>query len=89
MGCQRVENEDFQGVEISTPSGQTRKDYIIKLDTGKEMDSWKREKRLIFLVGVVLVFDMVAFATDLPPCHRTSRGSMGAKLLNFLKNVQF
>ena len=27
--------------------------------------------------------------THLPPCHRTSWDSMGGKLLNFLKNVQF
>lgn len=32
-----VENEEFQGVEISTPSGQTKKDHIIKLDIAKEM----------------------------------------------------
>lgn len=32
-----VENEDFEGVEISTPSGQTKKDHIIKLDIAKEM----------------------------------------------------
>ena len=40
-------------------------------------------------MAVVLVPDMVAFATHLPPCHRTSWDSMGGKLLNFLKNVQF
>ena len=43
----------------------------------------------ICFVAVVLVPDMVAFATHLPPCHRTSWDSMGGKLLNFLKNVQF
>lgn len=32
-----VENEDFQAAEISAPSGQTKKEYIIKLDTAKEM----------------------------------------------------
>lgn len=42
-----------------------------------------------FIEGVVLVYDMVAFATHLPPCHRISRDFMGAKLLNLLKNVQF
>lgn len=37
-----VENDDFQAVEISTPSGQTRKDHIIKLDTAKEMAMLER-----------------------------------------------
>lgn len=32
-----VENEDFEGVEISTPSRQSRLEHIIKLDTAKEM----------------------------------------------------
>ena len=32
---------------------------------------------------------LVAFATYLPPRYHISRDSMGAKLLNFLKNVQF
>lgn len=35
--CDAVENVDYKGVEISTPSNQTRKDHIIKLDTAKEM----------------------------------------------------
>lgn len=40
-----VENEDFQGVEISTPSGQTKKDHIIKLDTAKEMAMLERNEK--------------------------------------------
>lgn len=40
-----LENEDFEGVEISTPSGQTRKDHIIKLDTAKEMAMLERNER--------------------------------------------
>lgn len=28
---------DFEGVEISAPSGQVKKDHIIKLDIAKEM----------------------------------------------------
>ena len=44
---------------------------------------------LAAFVAVVLVSDMVAFATHLPPCHRTLWDSMGGKLLNFLKKVQF
>ena len=35
--CYALENEDFEGVEISTPSGQSRLEHIIKLDTAKEM----------------------------------------------------
>lgn len=40
-----IENEDFQGVEISTPSGQTKKDHIIKLDTAKEMAMLERNEK--------------------------------------------
>ena len=40
-----IENEDFQGVEISTPSGQARKDHIIKLDTAKEMAMLERNEK--------------------------------------------
>lgn len=40
-----LENEDFQGAEISAPSGQTRKDHIIKLDTAKEMAMLERNEK--------------------------------------------
>ncbi len=40
-----IENEDFQGVEISTPSGQTKKDHIIKLDAAKEMAMLERNEK--------------------------------------------
>ena len=40
-----VENDDFQAVEISTASGQTRKDHIIKLDTAKEMAMLERNDK--------------------------------------------
>ncbi|MDY4595695.1 antA/AntB antirepressor family protein [Faecalimonas umbilicata] len=40
-----TENEDFQGVEISTPSGQTKKDHIIKLDIAKEMAMLERNDK--------------------------------------------
>ena len=39
-----VENEDFGGVEISTPSGQTQKEHIIRLDTAKEMAMLERNE---------------------------------------------
>jgi len=39
------EKEDFEGVEISTPSGQRRKDHIIKLDTAKEMAMLERNSK--------------------------------------------
>lgn len=39
-----LENEDFQAAEFSAPSGQTRKDHIIKLDTAKEMTMLERNK---------------------------------------------
>lgn len=40
-----VENEDFEGAEISTPSGQTIKEHIIKLDIAKEMAMLERNER--------------------------------------------
>lgn len=40
-----VDKEDFEGVEISTPSGQTKKDYLIKLDTAKEMAMLERNEK--------------------------------------------
>lgn len=40
-----VKNEDYQGVEISTPSGQFKKDHIIKLDTAKEMAMLERNEK--------------------------------------------
>lgn len=40
-----IENEDFQGVEISAPSGQTKKDHIIKLDAAKEMAMLERNEK--------------------------------------------
>ena len=40
-----VENEDFQAAEFSAPSGQTKKDHIIKLDTAKEMAMSERNEK--------------------------------------------
>lgn len=40
-----IENDDFEGVEIPTPSGQTRKDHLIKLDTAKEMAMLERNEK--------------------------------------------
>ncbi len=40
-----IENREYQGVEISTPSGQTRKEHIIKLDTAKEMAMLERNAK--------------------------------------------
>lgn len=40
-----VENEDFQAAEISAPSGQMKKEYIIKLDTAKEMAMLERNEK--------------------------------------------
>ena len=40
-----VENEDSQAAEISAPSGQTKKDHIIKLDTAKEMAMLERNEK--------------------------------------------
>ena len=43
--CDAVENKDFQGVEISTPSGQTMKEHIIRLETAKEMAMLERNEK--------------------------------------------
>ena len=43
--CDAVENQDFQGVEISTPSGQHKIDHIILLDTAKEMAMLERNEK--------------------------------------------
>ncbi|MDD5936187.1 MAG: antA/AntB antirepressor family protein [Clostridiales bacterium] len=43
--CEAIENEDFQGVEISTASGQKQKQHIIKLDTAKEMAMLERNEK--------------------------------------------
>lgn len=40
-----VESEDFQAAEISAPSGQTKKDHIIKLDIAKEMAMLERNEK--------------------------------------------
>lgn len=40
-----VEYEDFEGAEISAPSGQLKKDHIIKLDTAKEMAMLERNEK--------------------------------------------
>ncbi len=43
--CDAIEGIDFQGVEISTPSGQHSKEHIIKLDTAKEMAMLERNEK--------------------------------------------
>ena len=46
-----LENEGFEGVEISTPSGQSRLEHIIKLDTAKEMAQYKiNQQHLHFII---------------------------------------
>lgn len=40
--CEAVSGEDFQEAEISAPSGQTKKEHIIMLDTAKEMAMLER-----------------------------------------------
>lgn len=42
--CDSVEGDDFQAVEISTPSGQKQKEHIIQLDTAKEMAMLERNE---------------------------------------------
>lgn len=40
-----IKNEDFQAAEISAPSGQTKKEYILKLDIAKEMAMLERNDK--------------------------------------------
>lgn len=40
-----IENEDFQAAQICAPSGQTKKDHIIRLDTAKEMAMLERNDK--------------------------------------------
>lgn len=37
FNCDAIEDEDFEAAQICAPSGQTKIDHIIKLDTAKEM----------------------------------------------------
>lgn len=43
--CEAVENEDFEAAKILAPSGQNKKDHIIKLDTAKEMAMLERNEK--------------------------------------------
>lgn len=43
--CDALENEDFEAAQICAPSGQTKKDHIIKLDTAKEMAMLERNEK--------------------------------------------
>lgn len=40
-----IENEDFQAAQICAPSGQVKKDHIIKLDAAKEMAMLERNEK--------------------------------------------
>ncbi len=40
-----LEGEDFEAAQICAPSGQTKKDHIIKLDTAKEMAMLERNEK--------------------------------------------
>lgn len=40
-----IENEDFEAAQICAPSGQNKKDHIIKLDTAKEMAMLERNEK--------------------------------------------
>lgn len=43
--CEAVENEDYEAAKILAPSGQSRKEHIIKLDTAKEMAMLERNDK--------------------------------------------
>lgn len=43
--CEAIENEDYEAGQICPPSGQVKKDHIIKLDTAKEMAMLERNEK--------------------------------------------
>ncbi len=43
--CEAIENEDFEAAKILAPSGQSRSEHIIKLDTAKEMAMLERNEK--------------------------------------------
>lgn len=43
--CGAIENEDFEAVQICTPSGQAMKEHIIQLDIAKEMAMLERNEQ--------------------------------------------
>lgn len=43
--CEAVEGEEFEAVQICTPSGQNMKEHIIHLDTAKEMAMLERNEK--------------------------------------------
>lgn len=43
--CDAVENIDFEAAQICAPSGQTKKEHIIKLDIAKEMAMLERNEK--------------------------------------------
>lgn len=43
--CDAVLNDDFEGVQICTPSGQNMKEHIIQLDLAKEMAMLERNEK--------------------------------------------
>lgn len=43
--CDAIENEDFEGAKILAPSGQSKLEHIIKLDTAKEMAMLERNEK--------------------------------------------
>ncbi len=45
LDCEAVENEDFEAAKILAPSGQSKSEHIIKLDTAKEMAMLERNDK--------------------------------------------
>ncbi|MCU6734907.1 antA/AntB antirepressor family protein [Diplocloster agilis] len=43
--CEAIENEDFEAAKILAPSGQSKTEHIIKLDTAKEMAMLERNEK--------------------------------------------
>ncbi len=43
--CEAVEGEDYEAAQICAPSGQARKEHIVRLDLAKEMAMLERNER--------------------------------------------
>lgn len=65
-----VENEDFEAAQICAPSGQTRKDHIIKLDAAKEMAMLERNEKgkqvRKYFIAVEKKYNRVKVPTTIP-----------------------
>ena len=72
-----IENEDYEAAQICAPSGQSKKDHIIKLDIVKEMamlernDKGKQVRRYFIEVEKRYKEDLLSMPKDYPSALRS------------------